>query len=182
MKIEGLDILIKKDLERTIKSIGKIYKNLEKNNKKHMLPKEAKSIGGTYYGSTQLFQTSGTHFEYTTNYTDYGYGCSTNYDFAFKVGGENFNDFKKIKEKFINKFNKNLIDLLIKKGFTLKQDSKNYKSFHICYDSRELVIAFVGDISYGTNFSTYCGTQIYIINPNNRNSYFKNEYIKKLIG
>jgi len=73
-------------LEQMHGVLEKYYQELQK------LPKpEATRIGGTYYGSTQLFSSVGNHLELKSgiNHTSYGYGCNTNYHDAtiLRIGG-----------------------------------------------------------------------------------------------
>ena len=53
-------------------------------------PKSGK-VGGTYYGSTELFQSIGNHLEFLEDveHTVYDYGGSTNYKHCYllKIGG-----------------------------------------------------------------------------------------------
>lgn len=56
------------------------------------LPKpDTYRVGGTYYGSTQLYSSRGNMVEILKNcdYMSYGYGCNTYYStiYALKVGG-----------------------------------------------------------------------------------------------
>ena len=66
---------------------------------------DAYTMGGTYYGSTQLYSRAGNMIDLVKNqpYTSYGYGCNTNYrtSFYLRVGGAcNSEQHKAIIKKF----------------------------------------------------------------------------------
>ena len=113
--------------KKLIKVLEKHYNELSKLEK----PK-VERIGGTYYGSTQLFSTVGNHLDFVKDgsHTSYGYGgCNTNYRNAFylRIGGAYKVDRKVILEEL--------------KEIT---DGKNYVS--------DTKLGIIDD--YGTNFST----------------------------
>ena len=73
-------------VKRMKEIINKHYRNLEK------LPKPSKhTIGGTYYGSTELLSSVGNHLEIDENcyHISYGYGTNTKYKNAYviRIGG-----------------------------------------------------------------------------------------------
>lgn len=167
------------NFEKTIKSIGNLYEDLNKNFIQYITPKRKKEIGGTYHGSTQLFSTSGTHFESEIGYVNSGYCLSTYYDFIFKVGGQHFDNFKNIKEEFYKFFNDGLDEILINSGF-----EKTNNKYCIEYLQYQITIRYIDDVSYGTNFSAHCGLIIDLkeLKENGRRSMnFNTEFIKKII-
>lgn len=78
---------MEKKKELMIEVLKEHYEKLKK------LPKpESRKIGGTYYGSTQIFSSVGNHLdlEENTSHISYGYaGCNTQYVNAtiLRVGG-----------------------------------------------------------------------------------------------
>ena len=112
--------------ERLLEVLKKYYDELKE------IPKpNASKIGGTYYGSTQLFSSVGNHLDFVENgnHTSYGYGgCNTNYQNAFylRIGGA----YKFSTSKIVNE----LIEIL---------DGKRYIN--------ETKLGIIDD--YGTNYS-----------------------------
>ena len=111
--------------DKVLEKISDIYDELK------ALPKpEPYSIGGTYYGSTQLVSSVGDHCDQLKGepYTSYGYGCNINYKaiYGIRLGGAYKTDIIKKLTSFLDE---NREDLL-KEGWALIKD-------------------------YGTNFSVY---------------------------
>ena len=87
-------------------------------------------IGGTYYGSTQLFSSVGDHLDLIDDesYISYGYGGSTKYSsiWGIRIGGVyELDDYKELRD-FLKENRKELL----KEGYCIIDD-------------------------YGTNFSVY---------------------------
>lgn len=129
--------------------------------------KKTSKIGGSYYGRSELISTSGTHYKTVIGYTDpsNGYSLSTYYDFVFQVGGEHAGVFLPIRKDFIALFQSKLDNILMIHGFVDRKqliEDDNY------------TVYFIPEVSYGTNFSTYCGISIDIQKPGEFQSYHYN--------
>ena len=110
--------------ERFWEVVNKTYDEL----KAKPRPKPYK-IGGTYYGSTQLFSSVGNDLELIDDrpYISYGYGGSTQYSsiWGIRIGGAyKLDDYKELRE------------------FMKENKEQLFKDFYIIND-------------YGTNYSVY---------------------------
>lgn len=116
--------------------------------------KKSDSVGGNYYGRTQLFSTRGTHFEKEIGYEHHGgtYGINKYYNFVFKVGGKHYQDFETIKSSFFSDFQKRTKDILKK---------YNIINGKLEINGKTIKILTTNEISNGTNFNTYCGIEIF---------------------
>ena len=111
--------------DRVIEKVNETYEEL----KKLPTPKPER-IGGTYYGSTQLFSRVGNHLDLIQGqpYISYGYGGSTDYSqmWGIRIGGA----YKEEKHKELMAFIWKNKQALFDEGYAIIDD-------------------------YGTNFSTY---------------------------
>lgn len=162
-----IDLVLVTDVElrRTLRSISTVYKNILLKYSKNITqksPQETSSKNGMY-------RTWGTHFEQTIGYNENHYGGgSTTYDSVIKVGGQHCNDFGKIKEKVLLEFSKKICNILEAKGFTIgNRGNKHVIHYEAMLESFEKINVFIyKDVSYGSNFSVYCGLRITVTGLN----------------
>ena len=145
------------DTTLLVVEINRLYEET----KKKFLPrikqdKRPIQVGGTFYGSTPLFHTVGTHFDKKIGYKKHGYASFSYYDFVFQVGGQHTSEFLSFKDAFIASFQSMLTEIMARYGFVFEN------RFFVKGNVR---ILFVEDVEHGTNFSTYCGIQILIRDP-----------------
>lgn len=156
-------------VEKIIQEISSVYDDvLESYVSKIDTNQKPPQIGGSYYGSTELISTVGTHFNKTVGYQHHGgyYELPSYYDFAFKIGGSHMKDFSPIKKIFFNDFNVKLQNVLKQNDFEQNKRTIGAEEYRIL--SRE-------DVTYGTNFSIYCGIQIEIKKDKDINVYRLNK-------
>ena len=107
--------------------IREIYEELKK------LPKpERTQIGGTYYGSTQLFSSVGNHLALIDDetYTKYCYGGSVHYNhlWGIRIGGA----YKEDLHKELMNFIRENAEEIHKKGYSIIEDyGTNYCTYGI---------------------------------------------------
>jgi len=146
-----------------IKDVANIYDLLqEKFKEKINLNKKESYIGGSYYGGTELFQTRGTFFERELDYvTIPESGPSHRYNMGFKVGGQHYKEFESFKEELIHNFHIYLMNVKKEHGF-----------INNVLRTKTETVGFITEdwVSYGTNFSIYCGIQIIFAKHGNNKS------------
>ncbi|AEO93857.1 gp612 [Bacillus phage G] len=123
--------------------------------------KRSKSIGGTYYGSTQLYSTQSAMFEKEEGFVNHGYGGSrTAYDFAIKVGGLNYDEFRGICHDLYAEFVNGIEDILFEYGFVLMENREGFRNFGIKEGNERYSIFLNNKVTHGTNFSVHCGFKL----------------------